>query len=1356
MGKQFGDYYLGLDIGTGSVGWAVTDTSYNVLKFNGKAMWGARLFDTANTAAGTRAARTGRRRLERQRQRIKYLQEFFSEVISQVDPGFFMRMQESNLRHDERINTKQSSGKYYSIFNDGKYTDKEYYAAYPTIYHLRKALIDGEQLDVRLVYLAIKHILNHRGHFLLDGDLDAVDNFNVALEELNGYLSENFERYLFVSEGNLIELQNILKDKKISRTLKKDKILELLKVDKKDKQLTAIVKSICGLKFNVAEVLADASLKDEDTGKEIQIELSQLEDGKYDELETLLGDNIVLIDKLKAIYNWSLLSEILSGEKYISYAKVKIYDEHQRDLVTLKNLLKRKNLQDKKKVIFSYTKGSKDANYSAYIGMCNKNGQKVDIDSSCTYDDFCAFLKKQLADITDLSQEEEELIARIDAGIAFPKQIVKDNGVIPMQLHKAELCAILNNAVAYLSFLSEKDEGGLTVADKILKVFEFRVPYYVGPLNGTEDSIKKGRCWVKRSEGKVNPWNFTDIVDVEESAERFISKMTNKCTYLVGEDVLPKNSLLYTEFVVRNELNNIRVDGQRLDSKYINLIYDQLLLHGNVKGKVTRNKIKAFLANNNIRGEISGIDIALNASLKVFRDFYAIFGEAYVNIHRDVIENLIKWITLFGDEPGMLFTKIKKEYPKMDAALINKVKKLKYKDWGRLSKTLLESEKISYLDASTGEIVTVISAMRNTNMNFMELIEGENIYNFKNRIKDFNAGTSTADNVFDYAYLDNLYVSPAVKREIWQTILIVKELKKILGHGPKKIFIEMARGEEEKKRTVSRKQQLLELYKSCKKEEPELLAALNECTEEDLRRNVLYLYYTQLGKDMYTGKAINMAELSTSYDKDHIYPRSKTKDDSIINNLVLVNRTDNARKTDVYPLPDVVREKMYPFWKQLKEKGFISEEKFRRLTRTTPLSDDELAAFINRQLVETRQSTKVAADILGKAFPDTKIVYSKAVHVSDFRDLFKLVKCREVNDLHHAKDAYLNIVVGNVYDTKFTSNPLKFIKSGQQYSLNPEVMFKYWDVKGAWVADRQGESGTIATVRKYMARNNVLVTWMQHEGHGKIFDVKPVKKSDKKKGERMIPVKKNLPVEFYGGYNSVSTAYFALVESESKGKKIRTLEMIPIYRKKLYEALEDKGVFFEQVPYKLNHPEVLAERILLKSKININGMSMIITGISKKQIIAHLADELVVDEETLKYIDKIEKFLQRKRKNKMAVLTGFDSITSDKNIELYKYLLEKHKSGVYKNRPSGQILTLEKGMTAFEGLSLEEQVITLNEVLKLFACKPGKVDLRNIGASAGVGRVRLNKDITNNNDIVSLINSSVTGLFQQEIDLLKI
>ena len=74
-------YYLGLDIGTNSVGWAVTDPSYKLEHFRKKDMWGIRLFEQAETAAERRMKRTNRRRLQRRNQRIDLLQELFSEEM---------------------------------------------------------------------------------------------------------------------------------------------------------------------------------------------------------------------------------------------------------------------------------------------------------------------------------------------------------------------------------------------------------------------------------------------------------------------------------------------------------------------------------------------------------------------------------------------------------------------------------------------------------------------------------------------------------------------------------------------------------------------------------------------------------------------------------------------------------------------------------------------------------------------------------------------------------------------------------------------------------------------------------------------------------------------------------------------------------------------------------------------------------------------------------------------------------------------------------------------------------------------------------------------------------------------------
>ena len=65
---------------------------------------------------------------------------------------------------------------------------------------------------------------------------------------------------------------------------------------------------------------------------------------------------------------------------------------------------------------------------------------------------------------------------------------------------------------------------------------------------GTCPICKKGLAKLvetRKSDGKITPWNFDNKVDKDASAEKFIRKMTNKCTYLIGEDVLPKHALLY-------------------------------------------------------------------------------------------------------------------------------------------------------------------------------------------------------------------------------------------------------------------------------------------------------------------------------------------------------------------------------------------------------------------------------------------------------------------------------------------------------------------------------------------------------------------------------------------------------------------------------------------------------------------------------------------------------------------------------------------------------------------------------------------------------------------------------------------
>ena len=1372
------DYYIGLDMGDASVGWAVTDTNYNILKFNGKALWGIRLFDSANTAASTRVFRSGRRRIDRTTWRLKMLQELFAEEIAKVDPGFFMRLEDSRLHLDDKRDKEV-----YNLFVDKNYTDKDFYQQYPTMYHLRYALAtQAGPFDVRLLYLAVQHIAKHRGHFLFDNlDASKVNDFNAVFSEVENYVRDEMGIEDWSCQ-NIDELAKVLCDVNLGRTTKQKAMQSLLPAQ--TKQQKAIIQLFSGGKAKLAELFVDAEL-DECEKKSVSFQDDDLNEFEP-VLTAALGERYEGLLRFKAIYDWSLLAKILhldtskkdeDEQHLLSECKVQVYEDHKRDLAVLKSMLKGKPLYNK---IF---RQDGDISYEKYAKGIKGRNQI----------DFCKDLKKQLegiaeykkimqeiTSIDDAKTEEERVLFRITNGFAFPKQTTKDNGIIPIQVHLAELKCILDNVEGYLPFLGETDNNGLSVREKIEQIVKFRIPYYVGPLAGTRMSREQGRYWVVRKNEKIYPWNFTEIVNLEESAEKFITNMTAKCTYLVGEDVLPKESLLYSEFMVRNAINNITVDGERLPVDVLEKIFKQLFLAKT--SKVTKKTLERFFRQENISFQnIGGIDDKINASMKSYNDFRRIFGEDYIQLHRDEIENIIRWITLFCDEKKMLVTKIKNTYPQISDDEIKAIKKLKYKDWGRLSATLLNSSAIAYEDKAFGELVTIISALRHTNKNFMELLSSYCSYDFIGKIKEFNGSRQSSNGKLTYKDVEELYVSPSVKRSIWQTLTILEEIKKIMGCEPKRIFIEMARSKEESKRTDSRLKKLQDLYKKCREENIDFMPRKDEFNtlktqlsskkEDDLRSDKLYLYYTQMGRCMYTGEKIELASLydNNLYDIDHIYPRSKTKDDSL-SNRVLVKKQVNAAKTDIYPLDAAIRTKMHSFWKLLYDKGFIDERKYQRLTRSTQLRDEELAGFISRQLVETRQSTKAVAAILKTAYQNSEVVYVKAGNVSDFRQQFKFVKCREVNDLHHAKDAYLNIVVGNCYHVKFTANPLNFITKNQdnrRYSLKPEIFYKFSIKRDGEIAWLGGEYGTMATVARTMHKNNILFTRQAVEGKGELFDQQPLKA----KGGQ-LPLKAGLSIEKYGGYNSLTTAYFAVVKSEGKKGAVQlSIEAIPLVYAKQGEIAVQK--YLTKV-VQLCKPEIMLPKIKKYSLFKINGFPMHISGRTGNRMLFYGAGQLCLDEADVDYLKKALKYENDIAENELVIADkNSDDIQKQQaqknldyynqkwrigrkvNMHIYDMLLAKSGNNLYKNRPASQTTDLQEQREFFEKLSLANQIHVIGEVLKLFKCASASANLKLLDKGNACGVIKVSNNILKFKQCV-LINQSPTGVFEQEVDLMKL
>lgn len=1349
-------YYLGLDIGTNSVGWAVTDPSYRLERFHKKDMWGIRLFEQADTAADRRVKRTNRRRLQRRHQRIQLLQELFAEEMAKVDDTFFLRLNESKLH----LEVKSVQEKY-PLFIEKGYTDIDFYQEYPTIYHLRKDLMESDQPhDIRLVYLAIHHLLKYRGHFLIDGSLNSAKSFSTVFEQMMRSVQDGLKIDFTVSHPERVE--EILRNRTMARSSKSKLLEKEFVIDPGEddpKILKTVVKQICtfiaGNKGDLKKVFREDLDELEKTG-------FKFSDPGFDEeilpdLENKIPDLLNVVQAMKAVYDWSVLVDILDGEEYLSFAKVKQFDEHKHNLHQLRQVMKK--YCEKKTWVDFFDDPTGKSNYAAYIGHVKKNGKKYSV-KRCSEEDFYKNLKGILGNISPNEEDTiliNELKEKADAQILLPLQRSKDNGVVPHQVHQIELQMILERAETYLPFLKQRDDRGISVLEKILKIFEFRIPYYVGPLS--DRHVENGaNAWIVRKEaGRIYPWNYEEKIDLEKSNEAFIRRMTNKCTYLLGEDVLPKNSLLYQKFMVLNELNNLKIRGKGISVALKQQIYEDLFCsHTKVTGKKLLTYLRAHEDSELSSEDLSGFDQNFKASLSAQLDFEKqIFKEDFKKDSvKKIAEDIIRWKTIYGDDNRMVQNMVRQQYPEVfSEEQLKKLNRLHYSGWGNFCAKFLTG--IEGIHKDTGQQFTILQALWETNCNLMQLLSKQ--YTFQNAIEECNALNAGEIKSVDYdSLVRDLYTSPANKRAIWQTIQITEEIKKVMKGVPDKIFIEMARGEEkEKKRTQSRKDRLMELYAACESDVREWTKELDRWNERDFNSMKLYLYYTQMGRCMYTGEPIDLDALmsgNSKWDRDHIYPQSKIKDDSI-DNLVLVSKTENAKKSNGL-LSLEVQKKQREFWKELLEGGFISKKKYDRLTRTGDFSEEELAGFISRQLVETRQSSKAVAELLKRIYPDSQIVYVKAALASQFRkNNLHMLKSRRVNDYHHAKDAYLNIVVGDVYDAKFTSNPIAWMKKNYKSNYSINRVFDYDVYRGkdlVWKAfDKDTkDQGSMETVRKTMLQNNILYTEYTYCGKGQLFNETIAKKGT----GASIALKKGLDPEKYGGYTSPNTAYFAFVEFDGKKEqRVKQILEIPVYVAN--RIPEDKNIlieYFENVKG-LKNVKILREKIKKNALISVDGFPMRIRGAEEKNLRFKGNVQLIVDSNMEEVVRKIEKFL--KKDFNSEAIGNFDGFTDEDCLTLYETLVNKLTSTIYQKRPANQGRKLQENRNTFKALALSDKAKIIDEIVKMLRCDiMTTADLKMVNCSGNAGGMTVNKNTIGKSKLL-LINQSVTGLFENRIEL---
>lgn len=1357
------EYYLGLDIGTNSVGYAVTDPQYKILKYHGEPMWGSHVFEEGSQCAERRGFRTARRRLNRRQQRVRFVQEIFAHEIEKVDSRFFLRIKESALyREDANGNDP------FILFNDNGYTDKEYYLKYPTIHHLIMDLIDDENPhDVRLVYLAVAWLVAHRGHFLSD-----VEKTNVE-KVLDFSTSYNAFKEMYFGIGQdlpWIDEEETFKNILLKKCGVKDKekaFKEALFKSDSNKNNSAKENEVLGTSAVITllsggTVTADKLFVQVEFQDKVSISFKKNED-EFEQILTELDEYSEYLLKIRAVYDWAVLYEASKGQVYISKAKIEVYEQHKKDLAGLKAFI-RKYCPDKYNEIF---RDAGDNNYVAYsynFNSLNLDDGKKRPKRKASQEDFCTYIRKIVKDIKYEMEDKDfydDMWQRLELGIFMPKQVNTDNRVIPYQLYYFELARLLEKSSAYLAFINEKDDAGYITKEKLLSIMEFRIPYYVGPLHKENSSF----AWIERkAKGRIYPWNYEEKIDLDASEQAFIDKMTNQCSYLPGEDVLPKYSLLYCKYEVLNEINNIKINGQKITVECKKGIFE--LFKKNKK--VTVKKIRDFLISNNYMSdsdEITGLDISVKSSLKSYHDFRRMLENKVVN--EEDVEEIIKRLT-YTEDKKRINKYLEENYPNISEEDRRYISKLKYNDFGRLSEKFLTE--IKGVVKETGEILSVIQIMWETNDNLMQVIFSDH-YTIKDVLAKEREDYYSEHPSSVEQFLSDMYVSNAVKRPIYRTLDIIGDVTKACQNAPRKIFVEMARGGGEKgKRTVSRRDKIKELYKNMDKQEvreiskeiSELLGELENKSDNELQSEVLFLYFMQLGKCMYSGEPIDITKLkSDAYvNVDHIYPQAYVKDDSL-NNKVLVKSKLNGEKSDIYPINKSIRDKMASTWKSYRNKGLISEEKYNRLTRKTPFTDEEKQGFVNRQLVETRQSTKAVAEILKMMFPETEVIYVKAGLASEFRHAFGIIKSRQINDLHHAKDAYLNVVCGNVYHSTFTKN---FFLEHQTYSIKTETVYKKKiEVDGKLIWNGQE---SLSFVIKMLGKNNIHYTRYAFCRKGGFFDQMPVTAK-----EGLVSRKKDLPSEKYGGYNKPTASYFIMAKYTEKAKKEKQdIMIVPVELMVGEKVLNDEKFavdYIRQQIAQISNKKIeeivnvsfpLGLRPLkVNTRFSFDGFEACVTGKSSggRQLGMSSLVPLKVSIEKESYIKKIENYFTKKSINTSIILDEkYDGINSTNNIELYDEFTDKLLNTCYCTvyAKTGDVIL--KGKEKFENLSIDLQCqILMNIIGVLKTGRNGGCDLKDIGGAANAANYIINSRVSNwkkDYKSVKIIDESASGIFRKE------
>ena len=1051
-------YVIGFDLGNQTVASSVINGDFNVVRKNGVVMDHVNLFSRGDSKAERRVYRSTRRGISHKKWLKKQMYRFF--LAHQIDGNIQeiqRRFKTSWISKKDQNRLDQKSIKMLYLLQK---------KLYPTVWFAAKALIenDVEHLpqDVRgresLIYEVFHNLLSRRGHFLMpglkvDAFMEQVFDFGDLLGQFRGIVQNN----LGLDLGDDTEVFKAALTMNAGIMKRKDALLKAIQNNKlfsTDKQRIKTLANLCaGGKVSAKQLAKLFNLKDEAAG-DLQLGSSTVDD-QLDKLNGSLSDSdFAVVEVANKVYYQGQLSMIQKPGKSFVDSQIDNFYQFGKDLVLLEKTIlpALQSAKDRAKyadILKRYldSEGQVSAKYRKMIYQTGSDSKSTAY-KPLTQNDFVEATKKlkKAKFIKPLDQLiGRDAYERLGGSRFLFKTSSVQNAWIPEQAIQSVVRQIIDTQkhVSGLEWLGEQNYADPWFGDEhydLERFFDFRIPYYVGPLVQTDDQSEF--AWLKRNEsGTLTVFNFTKKVDMVGSARNFILNLQAADTYLLDEPVMPASSMTYQKYTVLDELNHLSI---KTAGRFHKLSTDQkMALLDLFKQTKTVSLVMAVRCLQTEFNVLSGVNpetdawrylkglsqesdklegnkAKFNNNLSTYlkwKDQYG-FSDQQIEDHYDDLEQIAEYLTVFDQDSKLIKKTVLQKFAWLTDDQIDRLSKDNLDGWGRLSKKLLTG---IYDD----DHHSVLDLMTDTSMSFVQAVTQPVIKEQINKHQEKLLSHQSSRRAAIDALLDRSYASPTVRKVIQRFASHLMGIIKQMRYVPSIIVIESAREDGVGQTNTTRVAKQIE--KLVDQMDDEIVANWKSLSSNEKKKLSLKqrLYFEQNGRDIYTGRLFNFNHLSADTHIDHVIPQHLYKDNSLANK-VLTFKDENMTKGGTLCATQVVTGYGRRLWKELYQHGLMSAYKYKNLqiNWNDPQSGKQMVGMLRRSLVETHQVNKLAAQVSTMLLQNkgTKVLTMRADVTSLLRENsdFKDTKVRSANDLHHGVDAFLVAFAGQYLWKKYS------------------------------------------------------------------------------------------------------------------------------------------------------------------------------------------------------------------------------------------------------------------------------------------------------------------------------------------------